>query len=174
MSCDKSEYDVNEIIPNLWLGNVKSAYDQAFHSKYNIKYIISVFDEFDETKRNKNVNYILYPIKDSQLCEVDLTHLFKSTGKIIQKALGENNGVLVHCKRGHHRSASVVVAFLIDHLKVDYKTAVKYINKLRPCALRRDSCIGKELYRYYLQINNQKCQNIKCMQEESYNICKCH
>ena len=40
MSCDKSEYDVNEIIPNLWLGNVKSAYDQAFHSKYNIKYII--------------------------------------------------------------------------------------------------------------------------------------
>ena len=45
MSCTKFEYDVNEIIPNLWLGNVKSAYDQSFHNKYNIKYIISVFDE---------------------------------------------------------------------------------------------------------------------------------
>lgn len=148
-SCKIPENDVNEVIPNLWLGNWKSSYDRNFIMNYNIKHIIRIMPDHKPTFRYNGVKYVHIPIRDDNTCYNDLTKMFETVGSYIATSLRRGEGVLVHCKRGHHRSAVVVCAFLIRYLGIDYVTACAYINSLRPCALRRDTCMVRALYRYY-------------------------
>ncbi|MDX1700289.1 MAG: dual specificity protein phosphatase, partial [Melioribacteraceae bacterium] len=76
------------------------------------------------------------------------------TYNYILSAFKSNKNILVHCKKGHHRSAAVVGAFLIKHFNLDYKLVTQYINNIRPCALRKDKCMVKSLARYSYYLNN--------------------
>lgn len=148
--CKHHEENVIEIIPGLWLGNIESSHDPNFIKQKEIRHIIRVMPEFDETKVHKNVQYLHIPISDNKLCSINLNGLFDYTNKYIKEKLLNKENVLVHCKRGHHRSAAIIVAFLIKCLNVDYFDAVLYVGYLRPCALRRNTCIGQYLFKYYL------------------------
>ncbi|ARF11356.1 dual specificity phosphatase [Klosneuvirus KNV1] len=151
--CMIKEYDVNEVIPNLWLGNCKSAYNHSFLKKYNIKYIITIMDEFDEKFKYNDINYLVIPLKDSDICYIDMFPIFEKTSKFINYALKNNKGVLVHCKNGHHRSAAIVAAFIIKRSNIDYHLAISYIKKLRPCAFKDRKCITEWLHKYYLRLH---------------------
>ena len=165
------EKDVNEIIPHLWLGNYKAAYDKGFLNKYNINYIITIMDDFDRKISYNNIIHFIIPLKDKDLCSRNLINIFETTANFINKVLNENSSILVHCKRGHHRSSSVIAAYLIKFLKIKYEVAIKYINFLRPCAFRRDTCMSKGLFQYYLYINNIKNCEMKCVKHsEIFNI----
>ena len=151
----KDEKDVNEIIPNLWLGNIKAAYNKPFLKKYNIDCVISIIDEFDPKYKYDGINYIYIPIKDKLISQnQNLTHLFNTTNDYINKKISESKSILVHCKKGHHRSASLVAAYLIKHKGFNYHNALDYINKQRPFAFKRPANISKELFRYNLYLNN--------------------
>lgn len=155
-SCTIPEYDVNEVVPNLWLGNRKSAYSKKFLDKYNIKYIITIMDEFDSKYRYNHIKYLVIPLKDVDTCQLNMIPIFEKTSNYINYILKKNEGVLVHCKNGHHRSASLVVAYMIRYLNTNYNATVKYIRYLRPCALRNRKCISDWLRKYYLQISNKQ------------------
>lgn len=159
--CEYLENNVDEIIPNLWLGDYKSSYNYNFLVENNIKYIIRVMPEFDIYRKFHDITYIHIPIKDQDICYKNLIDLFEITNNFIKHILNKKKAVLIHCKRGHHRSASIVAAFLLKHLKLDYMTTLSYINSIRPCALRRDTCMTRALFKYYLYINNIYCNKIK-------------
>lgn len=148
--CDLPEKDVNEIIPNLWLGNFKAAYDRQYLKAYNIRYIVSIMDNFDKRYQYDGITYLFIPVTDEDTCNANMNNIFEATTKFILTSLHANQGVLVHCKQGHHRSASIVAAFLFQYLNITYATAINYIRKIRPCALRRPTCIQKKLYEYYV------------------------
>lgn len=160
--CEFPENDADEVVPGLFLGNYKSSYDKEFLNKNNIRYIIRVLPEFDYGKMYHGITYLHLPIKDGKMCSLNLNKMFDYTSDFIaKKLLNKEGGILVHCKRGHHRSAAIVAAFFIKHMHIDYKIAITYINNLRPCALRRDTCMVKGLFKYYL-IKNNICQNGVC------------
>ncbi len=150
--CEHNEKDVNEVIPNLWLGNVNAAYNKKFIDKYNIKYILTVMDDFDIKYKYDDVTYLVVPIKDKKVCDIDMHNIFATSIYFINNALKNNSPILVHCKRGHHRSAAIVAGFLVQHLRIGYEAATKYIHHLRPCALRRDTCMTRHLFQYCLNI----------------------
>lgn len=150
--CQIKEYDVNEVVPGLWLGNCNSAYNHEFLNQYNIKYVISIIDKFDERFRYNNINYMIIPVKDTAICQLDMIPLFDTTSNLIKHALKKNKGVLVHCKNGHHRSATLVAAYLIRDLNMSYESSIAYIKTLRPCALRDRKCILEWLKRYYITL----------------------
>ena len=144
--CEYPENDVDEIIPRLWLGNYKAAYNKNFLEKYQIKHILTIMDSFDYNYKYNNINYLIIPLKDKQTCPI--INMFEITNEFIYNALKKKENILIHCKKGHHRSASVVAAFLIKYLEVDYDSAVMYINHIRPCSLRRDTCMTGHLLNY--------------------------
>jgi len=150
--CNYYENDYNQIVPNLWLGNCKSACNNNFIKKNNIKHIICIMPK--QMQHFNHIKYINIPIKDNNTCDINLQYFFDNITDYIKNCIINNEAVLVHCKRGHHRSATVIAAFLIKYLKIDYITAIYYINYLRPCALRRETCMGNELYKFYLRNNN--------------------
>lgn len=168
----KFEYDVNEVIPNLWLGNSKSVYNKQFLDNYKIKHVVTIMDNFDTKYKYNDITYLTIPIKDKFVCDKDISELFELTSLFIQTHLNNNEPVLVHCMRGHHRSAAVVVAYLIKYRNGDYVKCIEYINKLRPYALRRDTCMSKNLFKYYLLINNKTC-DITCNKHGNAHYCLC-
>lgn len=170
---EKNEKDVNEIIPNLWLGNLKSAYDKQFLDNYKIKNILTVMDEFDNDYKYNDITYLVIPIKDEDTCDKNMINIFDVATLFIFNALKSNESILVHCKKGHHRSAAIVAAFLIKYLKIDYYSSLMYLNNLRPYALVRKTCMSDNLFKYYLHINNIKICNKLCGIKNRIYACKC-
>ena len=146
--CNMLENEADQIIHNLWLGNINSAYNYTFLKTNNIRFIISICDIFDESKKYNNITYLTIPIKDEYCCSNNMDSVFDKCNKFIFNGLINNTGVLVHCKHGHHRSASVVIAFLTKYLGVDIDRSINYIRYIRPCALQRNTCLVKNLFRY--------------------------
>ena len=145
------ENDVDLIIPNLWLGNKKAALDEQFIHSANIKYIVNVTDGIDCP-----FSYITYyhiPIKDKKMCHSKsrdaMFQYVTSAMEFIQQGLKENIGVLVHCRKGHHRSANLVLIYLMKYLKIGYIPGIIYINNIRPYALKRNTCVNKWVVNYY-------------------------
>lgn len=144
-----TEKDVSEILPNLWLGNYKAALSQKFINKHNIECIINlttnipnVFDRID---------YLHIPIKDKELFfenSEQLIKIYDIATKFIHDSLHDNKKILVHCKRGHHRSASIVAAYLIKYCGIAYSNATNYIHSMRKCALTRNTYMMKTLMLY--------------------------
>jgi len=152
-----TENDVDEILPGLFLGNEKSSYNKEFLKKYNIKYIIRIMPEFDFTKQEPKITYYHIPIKDSKSCNdthvknLSYNYFFKYVINLIHNLMLRRDGnILVHCKRGHHRSASAVSAYLVKYYNLSYQQSVTYIKKIRPFSLRKNSCIMNELYKFCL------------------------
>lgn len=142
------EADVTEIIPGLWLGNYKSAYSKEFLSKYKIKYVLTIMENFEHKYRYNNIMYYCIPFSDKDFCSKNLIKIFENTSNFINKS----NNILIHCKRGHHRSASVVAAYLLKYCNISYDAAILYINKKRPYALTKNKCITIGLFNYYLYL----------------------
>lgn len=179
--CNYKENDIDEVIPGLYLGNNSSSYNTDYLSKYNIKYIIRIMPEFDYNRMYRGITYVHIPFKDNELCAKDLNKLLNKTSDYIANILLQNqnvllptNNILVHCKRGHHRSAVVVAAFLMKYLKLDYDSTVKYINNLRPCAIRKDKCVVRALYKYNLLLSGNKTNcKISCKSVDKIAKCSC-
>lgn len=169
-----NENNADNIIPNLWLGNEKSALSYTFLKTNNIKYIIRVMQDFDSNTRYREFTYIHVPITDSEvICNRNLILLFDSLSIFIKRKLDNNEGVLVHCKQGHHRSASIIAAFIMKYTNYDFDTTVRFINHIRPCSFTRETCMIRCLYKYYLNLIKNKCQNMKCSLKNGVISCNC-
>lgn len=57
---------------------------------------------------------------------------FDETHAWIAKALAEGGQVLVHCYAGVSRSASIVIAYVMKELNLDFDTAYQLVHRARP------------------------------------------
>lgn len=123
----------------IYLGDEYSSDDYYNLKKNNIKYVIKVMPEF----KNKydDIHYLYIPVKDEQLKDKNLSVLFNKTRNFINVALTNNSSILIHCKRGHHRSAAVVMDYLVNYCGYNYNKCKSHIRTLRPCSLRRQTNI---------------------------------
>jgi protein-tyrosine phosphatase len=127
----------NLIIPNLYLGNIKTSYDINFLNKHNIKAIVNCTKNEPYSDYFKDKKVFRLDVDDSK--EIDNINNFKNN---IMKAiefidinLKENNSVYVHCYWGLMRSATVVAGYLITKYKISYIDAIAIIKEKRPKAL---------------------------------------
>jgi len=146
------EHDADEIFPHLWLGNIKAANNPNFIKQNNIKYIFTIMDK--KTDRFDGVTYYVVPISDKLVCGMNMVDAMHVLVDEIKHLINDNN-IFVHCKNGHHRSAVIVAAFLIKYVGLDYDIVVKYINSIRPLALRRKTCMSMHLVTFNKQITGK-------------------
>jgi len=142
----KNEADANLLIDNIWLGNHKIAHDYNFMVSKKIKYIINVTDTVSNVF--PFVRYITFPIQDIDACHSNLMNMIECGACVINKAVTENKPVLIHCKRGHHRSASIIAFYLMKYRNMSLIEALNVIKRFRPMAFRRMTCMLKTLIMY--------------------------
>lgn len=138
--------NVNMIFQNIWLGNLIAANDFNFLSKENVKYIISATSNIP--KKHTSIEYIIYPISDIDACYNNYIVIMDKSADIINKAIHENNKILINCKRGHHRSASIIAFYLMKYHNMKLADAIFLIKQKRPHAFRRMTCMLKTLILY--------------------------
>jgi protein-tyrosine phosphatase len=129
------DYNVDYISNNIWLGNKYIANDFNFLIRNGIKHIINVTTEipnyFDFIK------YYNIPIQDKTLNKNIAINALEYGSKIIHQCVSLQLPILIHCKRGHHRSATVLIYYFIKYRSFKLIDAMKFIKEKRPLCFRR-------------------------------------
>lgn len=154
---------VNEIIPNLWLGNYKTARDINFLKENKINLILNCTPDisFIDEKIIEELKIETYriPVNDS-LLEKDII-LMEDYLKIFipllfNKYIVEKKNILIHCHAGKQRSAIVVAALLkvlidkqliklTNHTNNQFTSIYNYLLEKRP-----------QVFTYGLRVNFEK------------------
>jgi len=143
-----------EIIPNLWLGNIKSAQNNNFFEKYNIQIVINCSKDipfFSNYTTNIRIS-INDNLEDSEIDKM-YTYLNNSSN-LINKNLLLNNGVLVHCFAGKQRSACIIAAYLIKYCNMSLKDSIQAIKSKRLICFTPQINFLKSLKKYYQDIHS--------------------
>lgn len=127
----------NEIIKNLWIGDYKSALNKEFLIKNNIKLIINCSKKLDFTDL-ENIIKIRLSMNDDrkEISDQKMIELFPTVYDIIDNNLKNNNGVLVHCKAGMQRSATIVALYLMKKNNMNFEEVKKIIRNKRNIVFR--------------------------------------
>lgn len=129
--------DYNMIIPNLYLGNIKSANDIEFLKNNKIEAIINCTENEPFNDYFNNKFKLRLSVNDSK--NIDNMIKFKNdiTDAIdfIETCLTNNKPVYVHCYWGLMRSATVIACYLIKKFNMLPKDAICIIKEQRPRAI---------------------------------------
>lgn len=96
--------------------------------------------------------------------KTDLLKHWDKTFKYISKAKAKGSKVLVHCKMGVSRSASVVIAYAMKAYNWDFNTAMRHVKDKRNCIKPNSSFLSQlETYQGILDAmkNKEKLQRSK-------------
>jgi len=105
----------NEIIPNLWLGDINSA-DDKFIIDNKITCIINCTETLPFSNIRHIKNRIRVPIKDNlEGDEIFKMYTLLDKGANLIDKLIRNNIILIHCYAGKQRSVAIVLAYLMKY-----------------------------------------------------------
>ena len=120
----QAESPLSEIIPGLFLGN-KLATGETFLKENDIQCVISILDE--EISIGENIDHL--HIQKLDYPHVDLSDHFQEVFEKITKSLAENKNILVHCNLGMCRSATLVIAFLMQSFKMPFDEVYSWVRE---------------------------------------------
>lgn len=119
------------IEPNLYLSGEKEASCIETLRKYKITHILTIND-YPLTSNVKDklsymtVKFICLP----DMCSSDLLSYFDETYEYIRNGLFKG-AVLVHCRMGVSRSATIVIAYLMKKYGIGYREALEKVRVKR-------------------------------------------
>ncbi|KAF7959381.1 hypothetical protein EAE96_001001 [Botrytis aclada] len=133
-SMHNANLNMDEILPNLWIGDILSTYNISNLQSKNISTIISINDQ--SLPRWLRTRYLElgfshadFRVQDDAL--EDILHFMKDACEIIDKPLRQNQGVLVHCGLGISRSGTVVLGYVMRERTLDREEALAFVRQKR-------------------------------------------
>ncbi|XP_061564476.1 dual specificity phosphatase 29-like [Cololabis saira] len=126
---------VNEVWPNLFVGDAATAQDKSLLVNLEITHVVNAADgqqRIDTGPRfYKDTNISYYGIEAPDCKHFDLSPFFAETADFIHEALSNKGKVLVHCARGISRSATLVLAFLMINEGLNLVQAAEVVRRSR-------------------------------------------
>ncbi|KAG7258734.1 hypothetical protein CRUP_018134 [Coryphaenoides rupestris] len=134
-SCTLELSPIDEVWPNLYIGNVAIAQNRSALRKMGITHVLNAAHSKqgsigDQDFYGSSCVYWGVPAEDSK--HFDLGQHFTPAADFIHKALKSKDGkVLVHCIMGISRSATLVLAFLMLRRHLSLANAVSHVIQSR-------------------------------------------
>nr|XP_060625110.1 dual specificity phosphatase 29 [Anolis sagrei ordinatus] len=127
---------VNEVWPNLYIGDEKTALDRYSLEKAGFTHILNAahgrwnVDTGPEYYSDMNIEY--HGVEADDLPTFNLSPFFYSAAEFIHTALqNETNKILVHCAMGRSRSAALVLAYLMIYKDMTVVDAIDQVLRHR-------------------------------------------
>lgn len=123
----------NEIIPNLWLGELLSE-EELIANKFT--HVLSIYDKQPIFIDSSNFITKWINIKDNG--SENISEYFEECSEFIHNALKSGGKIYVHCHMGISRSSSIVIAYIMqygvcldDEKKFTFYSALEYVGNKR-------------------------------------------
>ena len=119
---------MNKIEHGLYLGNLQAAYDLQALKNAGITHILQVASGI---KPLYPKDFVYKTISVTDVKSANLIRHFPAANSFIKSAI-QSGGVLVHCFAGVSRSATCVIAYMMQERKLSFQEAFAYVSKRRP------------------------------------------
>lgn len=117
---DYSEFDLTEILPNLYVGNIGSAFHKEKMQELGITHVVCAIKGTDAPFPD---DFKYLNIEAIDIEEEDLLTEFNRTSEFIDQCLNNSGKCLVHCVCGVSRSVSIICAYLL------YKNKARHVQE---------------------------------------------
>lgn len=118
----------------LFIGDMISSTNKSYLEKNKINLIINCTKDLPFIKDKKYLKYRLKVSDFSLNIDKENEMLIKNINKylyIIDVGLRNNKNILIHCRNGIQRSATLIACYLIKYHSYNKKTAIQYIKEKR-------------------------------------------
>eukprot|EP00939_MAST-03C_sp_MAST-3C-sp1_P004388 g4388.t1 len=145
-------YNISRIEPTLFLGGRESAMNRDVLLQFKITHIVNATLK-TECHFEDVVTYLHLDIPDSK--DFDISKLFDRVNKFVVDARESGGVVLVHCRAGQSRSATLLIAHLMLYRGWSLRRAFAHVKKRRPVVKPNDGFFAK-LQQLELQMNGNE------------------
>ena len=124
--------NAQEIIENLFLGDVATADNERWLMDNNIVYILNVgaaFAKKHTTMQVNGINVMFVEITDDP--SANIGKFFNACHDFIDQSLSKSQNILVHCAAGVSRSATIVISYLMHKKGMSMEEAYAFVQKKR-------------------------------------------
>ncbi len=124
------DLSIHEVIKGLYISGEDVATNKDLLNKHNITHILNITAHAE----NKFISEIIYKqIKIDDFPSVAINTFFEESFQFIDSALNDQKVVLVHCHAGVSRSASFIIAYLMQKRTCSsYEEAYEHVKRIRP------------------------------------------
>ncbi|KAJ2941042.1 hypothetical protein O0L34_g13172 [Tuta absoluta] len=126
--CTQSCY--TEVIPGLYLSNARAACDKNLLRALKITHVLTIEAHRLPKATFENTNISTLFIRAYDTPNTHLLPYFPMANAFIQEGIEQGN-VLVHCHFGVSRSATLVIAYLMEKYKLNYQQAFNFVRSRR-------------------------------------------
>ncbi|KAJ3118322.1 hypothetical protein HDU96_002479 [Phlyctochytrium bullatum] len=127
--------EMQEILPNLWLGPYSCARELETLVSHGITHILGIMDQTERRlmRRTYPDRFVYHFIEVSDSPMQNLIPYFPEGKDFIGRALAAGGRVLVYCNNGLSRSPAFVVAYVMEVEKRDFEDAYAFVQQRRFC-----------------------------------------
>ena len=146
----------SKVHTHIYLSSYKSANNENSLKKYNIKNILTIMpicNDCNKMIKYDGINYLQidrYDVKNENLKKE-----FEKCYNFIDKAIGNKENILIHCRKGKSRSPTIVASYLMKKYKMGSNGALEYLKKHRSI-VKPNSGFKKQLDEYENEIQTSK------------------
>lgn len=123
-----TEFNIHEIVPSLFIGDIASAFNAGELEKLGITHIVTAILGVGPIFPDK-FTYINIPLRD--IPTENINAHFKKSNEFIKNAIDGGGKVFIHCICGVSRSATLLAAFLIQEYGMDFDGAINHLKNKR-------------------------------------------
>mmetsp|Transcript_21169 Transcript_21169/g.25634 ORF Transcript_21169/g.25634 Transcript_21169/m.25634 type:complete len:201 (-) Transcript_21169:630-1232(-) len=146
----------DHIVDNIFLGPEGTTIGEKWLRDHNIRKVLTVAAHMERMTKFKGIEYKQFNVDDDP--SESLRPLFQIAFDFIQKDPKSN--VLVHCVSGISRSGTIVIAYCMKTLSLDYEEALKFVRKKRKI-VSPNSGFQRQLREYEKELLSKKNTKVK-------------
>lgn len=146
---DNFEVSIDEVYPNIFIGNLACIYNPDILDSHGIKNIVTAVTGITPPYPDK-YNYLNLNLIDSY--QEEIIDKFSESNEFIENSIKNNEKILVHCICGVSRSSTLVMAYLLSK-KVGTVDEIKNLLRDKRSIVNPIENFVDQLELYYAKLN---------------------